>query len=84
MIKVVELLLDSEFMDVDRLKSSYLIGVKDYLSGYGYNVTPVDGSDWYSYERKIVLDTNAPTSLIDTALSIENKKQKEAMGVLVS
>lgn len=84
MIKVVELILDSEFVDVDKLKSTYIIGLKEYLSKFGYDVTHVDRSEWYSFERKILVDTNAPEMLIDRVLDIENKKQKDAVGVLVN
>lgn len=84
MINVVELIVDNEFMDVNKLKTSYVHGIEEYLSGLGYNVTPVDKSEWYSYERKILVDTNAPEPLISNAIDKQNKKVKDAYGVLVS
>jgi hypothetical protein len=84
MIKIVELMLDNEFADLDSLKNSYLYGLQEYLKEQGYNITPIDGSEWYSYERKIMLDTNAPAVIINSALDKENKKQKDAKGILVS
>jgi hypothetical protein len=84
MIKIVELMPDEEFADIGMLKADYLHGIKEYLSGMGYAVTHIDRSDWYSFERKILVDTNAPTGLIDRVLCEQNRRQKKAMGVLVS
>ncbi|MCD1295122.1 hypothetical protein CUJ83_08940 [Methanocella sp. CWC-04] len=84
MIKVVELMLDDEFDDVNKLKMCYLHGLEQYLSERGYELIPIDHTEWYSFERKILVDTDAPSNMIDTALDMENKKQKSAMGVLVS
>ncbi|MGE5403279.1 MAG: hypothetical protein ACM3NG_00315 [Candidatus Doudnabacteria bacterium] len=84
MINVVELIVDKEFMDVNRLKNTYVRGIKEYLSNFGYNVTPIDRSEWYSYERKILMDTNAPEPLVSNALDMQNKKQKDAYAVLVN
>jgi hypothetical protein len=83
MVNVVELIVDTEFTDVDQLKSSYLHGIREYLSDLGYNVTPVDKSEWYSYEQKLLVDTNAPEPLINIAVDVQNKKVKNAYGVLV-
>jgi hypothetical protein len=83
MINVVELMVDKEFLDVDKLKSAYLHGIREFLSPLGYNVTHVDKSEWYSYEQKLLVDTNAPEPLIDTAVAVQNKKVKDAYGVLV-
>jgi hypothetical protein len=83
MIKTVELMPDDEFADIGMLKADYLHGIKEYLSGMGYAVTHIDRSDWYSFERKILVDTNAPTGLIDRVLSEQNRRQKKATGVLV-
>jgi len=83
MINVVELIVGNEFMDVNQLKSTFLHGIQEYLSPLGYNVTHVDESEWYSYEKKILVDTNAPKPLICTAVDAQNKKQKDAFGVLV-
>jgi hypothetical protein len=83
MINVVELMVRNEFMDVDQLKSTYLHGIREYLSGLGYAVTHVDNSEWYSYEQKLLVDTNAPEPYISKAIDVQNKKQKNAYGVLV-
>jgi hypothetical protein len=83
MINVVELMVDNEFMDVDQLKSTYMDGIKKYLSGFGYAVTHVDKSEWYSFERKLLVDTNAPKPYISKAVDAQNKKVKNAYGVLV-
>jgi hypothetical protein len=84
MISVVELMISNEFTDVKRLKNTYVHGIKEYLSNFGYNATHIDRSEWYSYERKILVDTNAPEPLLSTALDMQNKKQKEAYAVLVN
>lgn len=83
MINVVELMVDNEFMDVNQLKHTYLHGISEYLSSFGYNVTHVDKSEWYSFEQKLLVDTNAPEPLISTAVDVQNKKLKDAYGVLV-
>ncbi len=83
MINVVELILENEFMDVDQLKSAYLHGISEYLSNFGYAVTHVDKSEWYSYEQKLLVDTNAPEPYISKAVDAQNKKLKNAYGVLV-
>ena len=83
MIKIVELMLDDEFADIGMVKASYLHGIKEYLSGMGYAVAHVDRSDWYSFERKILVDTNAPPGIINLVLREQNRRQKNAMGVLV-
>jgi hypothetical protein len=83
MINVVELIPDNEFMDVDQLKSAYLSGIRDFLAGQGYDVSHVDRSEWYSFERKLLVDTNAPERLLDTAVDTLNKKLKNAYGVVV-
>ncbi len=83
MIKIVELMLDEEFADIRILKAAYLRGIKEYLSGMGYAVAHVDLSEWYSFERKILVDTNAPPGLIDLVLREQNRQQKNATGVLV-
>jgi hypothetical protein len=84
MIKIVELLPDDEFADIGKVKDSYVHGIKEHLAGMGYAATPVDLSDWYSFERKILVDTNAPHGIVDHALREENRKQKHAVGVLVA
>lgn len=84
MIKIVELMPDDEFADIRIVKADYLRGIKEYLSDMGYAVTHIDRSDWYSFERKILVDTNAPTKMIDMVLREQNRKQKNAMGVLVA
>ena len=84
MIKIVELMLEDEFTDIAKLKDAYLHGIKDYLSGMGYAVDPVDYSEWYSFERKILVETNAPPGVIDLVLREQNSKQKSAVGVLVA
>ena len=71
-------------MDVNQLKTAYLHGIKEYLSDFGYKATHVDKSEWYSYEQKLLVDTNAPGAVINTAVEKQNKKQKDAYGVLVS
>jgi len=83
MINVVELIVDSEFMDVGQLKTAYLTGIRDFLTGYGYDVSHVDNSEWYSYEQKLLVDTDAPGRYISQALEAQNKKLKNAYGVLV-
>jgi hypothetical protein len=83
MINVVELIVDNEFMDVGQLKTAYLTGITNFLTGYGYDVSHVDKSDWYSYERKLLVDTDAPGPFISQALDEQNKKLKNAYGVLV-
>jgi hypothetical protein len=83
MIKIVELMPDDEFADIGMLKADYLHGIKEYLSGMGYAVTRIDRSDWYGFERKILVDTNTLTGLIDRVLSEQNRRQKKATGVLV-
>ncbi len=84
MISVVELMISNEFTDVKRLKNTYVHGIKEYLSNFGYKATHIDKSELYSYERKIIVDTNAPEPLLNTALDMQNKKQKEAYAVLVN
>ncbi|OPY29248.1 MAG: hypothetical protein A4E28_00993 [Methanocella sp. PtaU1.Bin125] len=84
MIKIVELMLEDEFTDIAKLKDAYVHGIKDYLSGMGYAVDHVDYSDWYSFERKILVKTNAPPGVIDVVLREQNRKQKSATGVLVA
>jgi len=84
MIKIVELIPDDEFTDIANLKDAYLHGIKDHLSGMGYAVDPVDYSEWYSFERKILVETNAPSGIIDRVLQEQNSKQKAAVGVLVA
>ncbi len=76
-------MVENEFMDVNQLKSTYLHGISDYLSTLGYAVIHVDNSDWYSYEQKLLVDTNAPEPYISKALDDLNKKLKNAYGVLV-
>jgi hypothetical protein len=83
MINVVELMVGNEFMDVNQLKSTYLHGIKEYLSTMGYAVSHVDKSEWYSYEQKLLVDTNAPEPYISKAVDAQNKKLKNAYGVLV-
>ncbi len=83
MINVVELIPENEFMDVDQLKSAYLTGIREFLTGQGYDVSHVDRSEWYSFERKLLVDTNAPERLLDTAVNTLNKKLKHAYGVVV-
>ncbi len=83
MINVVELMVDNEFVDVNQLKHTYLNGISEFLGNFGYDVTHVDRSDWYSFERKLLVDTNAPQPLISTAVDAQNKKLKKAYGVLV-
>jgi hypothetical protein len=84
MINVVELLIDDEFREIDGLRSSYLKSIDDCLTASGYRVSAVDRSDWYSFERKIIVDTNAPPVLINAALSLENERHHGTIGVLVS
>ncbi|WP_143767085.1 hypothetical protein [Methanocella conradii] len=84
MINIVELMVDNEFMDIDALKSMFLHGIREYLSSHGYDVTPVDRSEWYSFERKLLVDTNAPEPYISKAVDAQNKKQKDAYGVLIN
>ncbi len=84
MISIVELMVNNEFSDVDRLKNTYVHGIKEYLSNFGYHATDIDRSEWYSYERKILMDTNAPEPILSHALDEQNKKQKEAYAVLVN
>ena len=83
MINVVELIVDSEFTDVGQLKSAYLHGISEFLTGFGYGVSNVDRSDWYSFEQKLLVDTDAPETYISKALDEQNKKLKNAYGVLV-
>lgn len=83
MINVVELIVDNEFMDVGQLKSMYLHGIREYLTGRGYDVSHVDESEWYSYEQKLLVDTDAPEPFISQAVDAQNKKLKNAYGVLV-
>ena len=84
MINVVELMVSDGSMDLNQLKTAYLHGIKEYLSDFGYGATHVDKSEWYSYEQKLLLDTNAPGTVLNTAVEKQNKKQKGAYGVLVS
>ncbi len=84
MINVVELMVENEFMDVNQLKSAYLHGIREFLASFGYDVTHVDKSEWYSYEQKLLVDTNAPEPYISKAVDTLNKKLKDAYGVLVS
>ncbi len=83
MLNVVELIVDNDFMDVGQLKTAYLTGIRDFLTGYGYDVSHVDKSDWYSYEQKLLVDTDAPGPFISQAVDEQNKKLKNAYGVLV-
>jgi len=83
MINVVELIVDNEFMDVGQLKTAYLHGIRDFLTGYGYDVSNVDRSEWYSFEQKLLVDTDAPETYISKAVDVQNKKLKNAYGVLV-
>jgi hypothetical protein len=75
---------DDEFADIGMVKADYLRQIKEYLAGMGYAVTHIDRSDWYSFERKILVDTNAPTGIIDLVLREQNRRQKKATGVLVA
>jgi hypothetical protein len=84
MIKIVELMPDDEFADIGMVKADYLHGIKEYLSGMGYAVTHIDRSDWYSFERKILVDTNAPAGIIDQVVREQNRLQKKATGVVVA
>ncbi|WP_254591376.1 hypothetical protein [Methanocella conradii] len=84
MINIVELMVDNEFMDIDALKSTFLHGIREYLSSHGYDVTPVDRSEWYSFERKLLVDTNAPEPYISRAVEAQNEKQKDVYGVLIN
>lgn len=83
MINVVELIVDNEFMDVDQLKTAYMSGIRDFLTGFGYDVSHVDRSEWYSFEQKLLVDTDAPETYISQAVDVQNKKVKNAYGVLV-
>ncbi len=83
MINVVELIVDNEFMDVGQLKTMYLHGIREFLTPYGFDVSHVDKSDWYSYEQKLLVDTDAPGLFISQAVDEQNKKLKNAYGVLV-
>jgi len=83
MLNVVELIVDNDFMDVGQLKTAYLTGIRDFLTGYGYDVSHVDRSDWYSFEQKLLVDTDAPGPFISQAVDEQNKKLKNAYGVLV-
>jgi len=74
MLNVVELIVDNDFMDVGQLKTAYLTGIRDFLTGYGYDVSHVDRSDWYSFEQKLLVDTDAPGPFISQAVDEQNKK----------
>ncbi len=76
-------MVDSEFMDVNQLKSAFLHGIREYLSSFGYDVLHVDRSEWYSFEQKLLLDTNAPETFVNKAVDMLNERQKNAYGVLV-
>ncbi len=84
MIKIVELMPNDEFADIGMLKADYLHQIKECLSSMGYAVTHVDRSDWYSFERKILVDTNAPTGILDSVVREQNRRQKKATGFLVA
>ncbi len=84
MIKIVELMPEDEFTDIAKLKDTYLHEIKDNLAGMGYAVAHVDYSEWYSFDRKLLVETNAPPGVIDRVLSEQNRKHRHATGVLVS
>ena len=83
MIQIVELMAEDEFADLGGLKASFAREISESLAGFGYAAEAVDRSDWYSFERKILVDTNAPAGMVERVLSEQNRKLKKAKGVLV-
>ena len=72
MIQIVELLPDEEFADIGKLKTFYLNVLTGGLNTMGYAVTPIDLSELYSFERMILLETNAPGAVVDSILRNHN------------
>ena len=72
MIQIVELLPDEEFADIGKLKTFYLNVLTGGLNTMGYAVTPIDLSELYSFERMILLETNAPDAVVDSILRNHN------------
>ena len=83
MMRIVELVPEEEFTDLGKLKDFYASTIVQCLSTMGYAAAHVDQSEYYSYERKIILDTDAPGKIVDQVISDPDIRAKEAFCVLV-
>lgn len=84
MMQIVELVPEEEFTDLARLKNFYVDTIIQCLSTMGYAAVPVDQSEYYSYEWKIIVDTNAPGQIVDQVIRDPCNRAKEAFCVLVT
>ena len=84
MIRIVELVPDEEFADLGPIKAFYLDAILGGLSSRGYAASPIDLSELYSFERMILLDTNAPGPVVDSILRDYSCGQDRAFCVLVT
>lgn len=83
MIRVVELVTDHGFADLSEVRETCARGILCQLSSMGYMSRSVDISEMYSYERMILVETNAPDHVLAMALDLQNGMQKNAYAVLV-
>lgn len=84
MMQIVELVPEKEFADLGKLKNFYVDTIIQCLSTMGYAAVHVDQSEYYSYERKIIVDTNAPCTVVDQVIRDSGSQVKEAFCVLVA
>ena len=84
MMRIVELVPDDEFTDLGKLKHFYVDSIIGCLATMGYAAIHVDKSEYYSYERTIIVDTNAPGVVVDKVIREHDRKAKEASCVLVA
>ena len=83
MMRIVELVPEDEFADLGKLKDFYVDTIIQRLSTMGYAAVHIDKSEYYSYERKIIVDTNAPVPVVDQVLRDQDGRAREAYCVLV-
>ncbi|WP_424357067.1 hypothetical protein [Methanocella sp. MCL-LM] len=83
MMRIVELVPEAEFTDLGKLKNFYVDTIIQSLSTMGYVAEHVDQSEYYSYETKIIVNTNAPGVVVDQVISDPGNRVKEAFCVLV-
>lgn len=83
MMRIVELVPENEFTDIGKLKDFYADRIIGCLATMGYAARCVDQSEYYSYERKIIVDTNAPDPVVDEVVREHDGQGKEAVCVLV-
>ena len=84
MIRIVELMPAEEFVDLAAIKMTFVERIIHWLAAMGYKATHVDWSELYSYEHKIVVDTDAPADKVYEAIKSQEGLQKESLWVVVN